>query len=85
MKNKKEEQVSVIQGLLQLGVFIAPDGFKEEKSVKISFDKSQDQFTVRIPKGMAKELKIDNKKDKFKFVFEIKDGKQSLTGELERG
>ncbi len=57
----------------------------EVKDVKISLDRSQDQFTIRIPKGMAKALNIDPNNDSFEFILSVDENeKLILKGELKR-
>lgn len=62
----------------------------EEKLMTIFYDKSRDQYTIRIPKNYVKTLNIDPKKHKFKFILTIpsvksKDKKIKLKGELTDG
>ena len=87
VKSKKQgvkDLTLLAKELMNMGILLAGGEVKEEKAVKISFDKSQDQFTIRIPKGMGKGAEINLKKDKFNFVFERKGGEFLLKGELIR-
>ncbi len=88
VKSKKQgvkDLTPLAKELMNMGILLAGGEVKEEKAVKITFDKSQDQFTLRIPKGMGKGAEINHKKDKFNFVFERKGEKLFLKGELIRG
>jgi len=84
-KSKKKEVVdltNLAEEIVKLGIVLnAP---KEEiKDVKISLDSSQDQFTIRIPKGMAKAMEIKPEKDFFRFILGINEkGKLILSGEV---
>lgn len=70
--------------VVELGIILATPR-EEVKEVKISLDRSQDQYTIRIPKGMAKALNIDPNKDAFEFILtEDKDEKLILKGEIKR-
>jgi len=69
---------------------ISPESYIEEKSMKIFYDKTRQQYTVRIPREFAETLKINLKKDKFKFLLitpPLKDKSQKtrLKGELTNG
>ena len=88
VKSKGQETVNLTdlaKEIVRLGIITNIDR-EEEKEVKIIYDKSQDQFAIKIPRAISRELKLNSKKDKFKFRFSVdKDLKFTLKGDLIRG
>lgn len=64
---------------------------RESKDVKIHYDKKRQIYTIRLPTIFAKEIKLNEEKDKFRFILVSKYSEEKeelqtkLKGEIVHG
>lgn len=87
IKNKKMEKDINLekQEERELQEIFSVDKQEDVKDVKITYDKKQEQLSVKIPKDFARELKINPEKHFLRFMLLISDkdpNKKILHGDL---